>query len=153
MEEKMDLVRVGTVRRRKDGVYVEIEPRFRDGLEGLSDFSHCHVLWWAHADFGFDKRSVLGGELPYAPGHRAGVFACRGPFRPNLISMTVCPIVSVDREAGRIGISDIDAVDGTPVIDIKAYYGVCDRVKTTREPSWLPPWGEWVPEKGIGLET
>jgi tRNA (Thr-GGU) A37 N-methylase len=59
MEEKMDLVRIGTVRRGKTGVVVEIEERFREGLDGLSEFSHCHVLWWANADFGFDKRKVL----------------------------------------------------------------------------------------------
>jgi tRNA (Thr-GGU) A37 N-methylase len=152
MDEKMELVRIGTIRRSAEGVFVEVEAPFRQGLEGLEEFSHCHVLWWAHADFGFDKRKVLGGELPYAPGHKAGVFACRGPFRPNLVSMTVCPITSVDRASGRIGVADIDAFDGTPVIDIKSYYGVCDRVKEPRQPEWLPNWGEWVPEKGLGLE-
>jgi tRNA-Thr(GGU) m(6)t(6)A37 methyltransferase TsaA len=145
----MDLVKIGTVRRAKDRVTIEIEPAYREGLEGLEEFSHCHVLWWANADFGFDKRKVLSGELPYAPGHSAGVFACRGPFRPNLVSMTVCPILAVDRAAGRLEVANIDAMEGTPVIDIKAYYGSCDRVQKPRQPSWLHAWGEWVPEKGF----
>jgi tRNA (adenine37-N6)-methyltransferase len=152
MEEKMELVKIGEIRREAGGAYVAVDAAYRAGLEGLEEFSHCHVIWWANADFGFDKRSVLSGELPYAPGHTAGVFACRGPFRPNLVSMTVCPIRSVDRASGRLEIADIDAMDGTPVIDIKAYYGVCDRVKENREPSWLPAWGKWVPENGISLE-
>ena len=152
MGEKMDLVRIGTIRRAKDGVFVEIDPAYREGLDGLEEFSHCHVLWWANADFGFDKRKVLGGELPYAPGHSAGVFACRGPFRPNRVSMTVCPIKSVDRASGRVEVAGIDAMDGTPVIDVKAYFASCDRVKKPRQPSWLPDWGEWVPEQGFGLD-
>jgi tRNA (Thr-GGU) A37 N-methylase len=66
--------------------------------------------------------------------------------------MTVCPILSVDRSAGRIAVADIDAMDGTPVIDIKAYYKGCDRVKKPRQPSWPPAWGDWVPEDGIRLD-
>jgi tRNA (Thr-GGU) A37 N-methylase len=152
MDEQMTLARIGTIRREKKEVFVEIELVYREGLEGLEEFSHCHVLWWAHADFGFDKRKVLSGELPYAPGHTARVFACRGPFRPNLVSMTMCPIRSVDKVTGRIRVADIDAMDGTPVIDVKAYYGVCDRERSPRQPAWLPAWGDWVPEDGIGLD-
>jgi tRNA-Thr(GGU) m(6)t(6)A37 methyltransferase TsaA len=152
MSGSMELVRIGTVRRKDGRAWVEIEPGFREGLEGLEEFSHCHVLWWVHENFGFDARNVLSGELPYAPGHRAGVFACRGPFRPNPIAMTVCPIRAVDREAGTVEVADIDAFDGSPVVDVKAYYGCCDRVNEPRVPAWLPDWGAWVPDQGIGLE-
>lgn len=148
----MELVRIGAVRRRDGRTFVEIEPAFREGLEGLEEFSHCHVLWWVHEELGFDARKVLSGDLPYAPGHRAGVFACRGPFRPNLIAMTVCPILAVDREAGIVEVADIDALGGSPVVDMKAYYGCCDRVREPRVPAWLPDWGSWVPDRGIGLE-
>ena len=152
MKEEMALVQVGVVRRCEKGARIQIDREYREGLEGLDDFSHCHVLWWANADFGFDKRSVLKGDLPYAPGHTAGVFACRGPFRPNLINMTVCPIVAVNKAEGTIDVADIDAMDGTPVVDVKAYYGICDRVREPRGPEWLPAeWGDWVPENGIGL--
>jgi tRNA-Thr(GGU) m(6)t(6)A37 methyltransferase TsaA len=150
MDATMSLARIGTVRRAEGKAWIEIDPPYRAGLEGLEEFSHCHVLWWAHEDFGFDARSILGGELPYAPGHRAGVFACRGPFRPNPIALTVCPITGVDREAGRVQVADIDAFDGSPVVDIKSYYRSCDRVRDPREPSWLPDWGSWLPDNGLG---
>jgi tRNA-Thr(GGU) m(6)t(6)A37 methyltransferase TsaA len=152
MKEDMRLAQIGTVRREKDGVFVEIDPKYREGLAGLEEFSHCHVLWWANADFGFDKRKVLTAELPYAPGRRAGVFACRSPFRPNLVMTTVCPIKAVDAAAGVVSVADIDAMDGSPVIDLKTYYKDCDRVRDPRQPAWLPDWGDWVPSKGIGLE-
>lgn len=154
MEEKMELRRIGTVRRSNGRAVVEIVPAYRAALAGLEEFSHCHVLWWAGSDFGmgFDTRSVLEGELPYAPGRRSGVFANRSPFRPNLVAMTVCPIRKVDAETGILEPEAIDALDGTAVLDVKPYYGCTDRVKSPRTPSWLPDWGEWVPEEGIDLE-
>jgi tRNA (Thr-GGU) A37 N-methylase len=48
-------------------------------------------------------------------------------------------------------VADIDAYDGTPVIDLKAYFPVCDRVKEARIPAWLVDWPEWMPEEGLGL--
>jgi tRNA (Thr-GGU) A37 N-methylase len=61
-------------------------------------------------------------------------------------------VLHVDREKGVLEIDNIDAFDDTVVVDIKAYYGCTDRVRECRTPSWLPDWGEWVPEGGIGLE-
>jgi len=150
----MRLVEIGTVTRREGKTRVELREEYRKALEGLSEFSHCHVLWWSGSDFGMgiDTRAILGGELPYAPGHSSGVFANRSPFRPNLIAMTVCPILSVEVASGFLELAAIDALEGTSVLDIKPYYGSCDRVRASKTPSWLPDWGEWFPEGGIGLE-
>lgn len=154
MAKNMELVEVGRIERRGGRTLVVLEERYREALAGLEEFSHCHVLWWAGSDFGmgFDTRTVLSGDLPYAPGRRSGVFACRGPFRPNLIAMTVCPLVSVDIETGEVAVADIDALDGTVVLDIKPYYPSVDRVKSARVPAWLPDWGEWTPAGGFGLD-
>ncbi len=57
------------------------------------------------------------------------VFAYRGPFRPNPIAMTVCPVRSVDRRAGIVDVADIDALEGTPVVDVKGSDGCSDRVR------------------------
>lgn len=154
MAETMVLREVGAVERRDGRTWVRIRPEYREALRGLEEFSHCHVLWWSGSDFGtgFDTRSVLSGELPYSPGRTAGVFGCRGPFRPNLIAMTVCPIRAVDPEAGRIEVAAIDAFDGTAVLDVKPYYPSADRVRDARVPAWLPDWGEWAPDGGFGLD-
>jgi len=48
-------------------------------------------------------------------------------------------------------VQNIDALDGTPVIDLKAYFPVSDRVKDARLPDWLVGWPEWFPEEGLGL--
>jgi tRNA (Thr-GGU) A37 N-methylase len=155
MDGKMELVRIGIVVRDRKNIRIEIDPPYREALEGLEEFSHCHVIWWSGSDFGmgFDTRRVLKGELPYAQGHSSGVFANRSPFRPNLLAMTVCPIRRADAGAGILELTDIDALDGTVVLDIKPYYGCCDRVRELRTPSWLPPWGDWIPDGGLGLES
>ncbi len=60
-------------------------------------------------------------------------------------------MLKVDEKNGIIEVSDIDAYDGTPIVDLKAYFPVCDRVKEARIPKWLSNWPEWMPEQGIGL--
>jgi tRNA (Thr-GGU) A37 N-methylase len=109
------------------------------------------VFWWADAFDNGEDRAMLHIKPPYAPDRSIGVFATRSPFRPNPIAMTTCPLVSVDEEEGLVVISDIDAFDGTPIIDLKAYLPICDRVRDPRVPEWLADWPEWAPEAGTPL--
>ena len=102
-------------------------------------------------DPGETPPAELQTEPPYSPGKVTGVFACRAEYRPNPIGMTVCKLVAVDEEQGRVQVADIDAYDGTPVIDLKAYFPVCDRVREARIPGWLVDWPEWMPDEGLGL--
>jgi len=71
-------------------------------------------------------------------------------YRPNPIAMTTCKILKIDETNGIVHIADIDAYNGTPIVDLKAYFQVCDRVKDARIPEWLSDWPEWMPEDGIG---
>jgi tRNA (Thr-GGU) A37 N-methylase len=81
-----------------------------------------------------------------------GVFACRSPVRPNPIGLTTAKILGINRDKGEVEIANIDAFDGTPVLDLKAYIPVCDRVENVRVPEWASDWPEWLPEEGLGLE-
>ena len=85
-------------------------------------------------------------------GKVTGVFATRAEYRPNPIAMTTCKMINVDEGMGFIEVVDIDAFDETPIVDLKAYFPVCDRVKEARIPEWLFDWPEWLPEKGLGLK-
>jgi tRNA (adenine37-N6)-methyltransferase len=96
---------------------VTIDDRFPDDcLRGLEDFSHVEVL------FVFDQtqeRTDYHARPPRGRAHlpAVGVFADRGPRRPNRIGATICRVVSV---AGRqLTVRGLDAVHGTPVIDLK----------------------------------
>ena len=89
---------------------------------------------------------------PYAEDKLTGVFACRSEYRPNPIAVTTCKVLDVDEENGVVKIADIDAYDGTRILDLKPYFPVCDRVKDARIPDWVDFGIDWLPENGLGLE-
>lgn len=109
--------------------------RFDDeALLGLDAFSHAEVL------FVFDKvgddQIVTGARHPRGDTGwpRVGIFAQRGKNRPNRIGVTVCQIVSV---AGRVlEVRGLDAIDGTPVLDIKPVMSGFAPRGAIREPDW-----------------
>ena len=140
---------IGTVRRDKDTVFLDIPEAFRPGLAQLNRFSHLIVLWWADRHDNEESRVMLQTRPPYAEDKLTGVFACRSEYRPNPIAFTVCKILNVDEQEGRIV---IDAFDGTQILDLKPYFPVCDRVKNASIPEWLAGWPNWMPERGLGLE-
>lgn len=143
---------IGTIRRNGDTVDLEIDKEYRPALRLLDQFSHVMVFWWADRFDSKEGRSQLQCEPPYAKEHLTGVFATRSPLRPNPIAMTTCKLVNLDEPNGMVQVANLDAFDGTPIVDIKAYFPVCDRVQEARIPEWLSDWPEWMPEEGIDLE-
>lgn len=123
--------------RTEGGTRVEILPRFRPMLEGLSLHSHIYILWWFSMNDNDEARSL---EKVH-PRHdlslpERGVFATRSPMRPNPIALTAAKLLSADDGRGLLFIDAIDAVDGTPVIDIKPYLPSKDRIEEAAEPDW-----------------
>jgi tRNA-Thr(GGU) m(6)t(6)A37 methyltransferase TsaA len=142
---------IGTVRRSEEGLILEILEPYRPALMQLGNFSHVMVFWWADRHDNEASRGILQTEPPYASGKVTGVFATRAEYRPNPIAMTTCKLLAVDEENGILQVANIDAYDGTPIVDLKAYFPVCDRVKEANIPDWLSDWPEWMPEEGLGL--
>ena len=144
---------IGTIRRTDDGIKLEIAEPYRPALKALDEFSHVMVLWWADQLDTAEMREIMQTEPPYAPGHVTGLFATRAPYRPNPVAVTTCKLLGMDEDAGVLHVADIDALDGTPIVDLKAYFPVCDRVQTAHIPDWLEGWPEWMPEDGLSLEV
>lgn len=142
---------IGYIRRSEDSVNLEILEPFRPALKQLDHFSHVMVFWWADKHDNEESRSIMQTDPPYAKGKVTGVFATRAEYRPNPIAMTTCKLLAVDEERGIVQVTNIDAYDGTPIVDLKAYFPVCDRVREARIPEWLSDWPEWMPEEGLGL--
>ncbi len=143
---------IGYVRRNGERTYLEILEPYVPALKELERFSHVQVFWWFSR---FDEdmyRQVMQSEhTPYdAP--ILGMFACRSPVRPNPIGLTTAEVLKVDHEKGEVDIVNIDAFDGTPVLDLKAYFPSCDRVREVQVPGWAAEWPQWLPEEGLGLE-
>jgi len=129
---------IGRVTRGKYGVQLRIDEPFRPGLLHLGKFSHVIVLWWADRFDTEEYRSIMRLKPFYAKKVLTGVFATRSPHRPNPLAMTVCRILDLDESEGVVVVSDIDAYNGTEIVDLKGYYPVTDRVESPRIPDWLP---------------
>jgi tRNA-Thr(GGU) m(6)t(6)A37 methyltransferase TsaA len=93
---------------------VEVFPQYVEGLKDLGGFSHIVLLYHFH----LAKKSPLRVK-PYMDDEVHGVFAMRGPSRPNPIGLSIVRLVGV--EGNVLHIQNIDIVDGTPVVDIKPY--------------------------------
>jgi len=149
--ETFEVRSIGHIRREDDKVFLEVDEPYRMALRELNRFSHLIAVWWVTGHDNPDSRSINLTELPYAPGVKAGVFACRAEYRPNPIAITTCQLLALDEDAGRVEIGAIDAYDDTPLLDIKPYIGVVDRVEKIKVPDWYEGWPEWMPDAGIGL--
>ncbi len=123
---------------------IQVLPAYRDGLAQLAQFSHVIILWWADQHDTPASRAQLTAKLPYAPAINAGVFACRSEYRPNPIAMTTMPILHIDSQTGFITLPWIDAFDGTPVLDLKPYLPVSDRIRDVGVADWMQGWPTWM---------
>ncbi len=138
----------------EEGRYqVKVLPEFREALTKLDQFSHVMIVWWADQHDNTEDRKVLLADLPYARGVKAGVFACRSEYRPNPIAITVMPILAVDEKEGVITLPWIDAFDGTPVLDLKPYMPVSDRIRDVKVAGWLKDWPLWMEDAGEYFAT
>lgn len=109
--------------------------RFDDeALLGLDAFSHAEIVYVF--DRVSDDEIMTGARHPRGnkAWPRVGIFAQRGKNRPNRIGVTLCEIVSVDGRA--LEVRGLDAIDGTPVLDIKPLMSGFAPRGETREPDW-----------------
>ena len=142
---------IGYITNKHKEIKLNIFEKFRPALKQLDHFSHVMVFWWADRHDNEKSRSIMQTEPPYAKGKITGVFATRAEYRPNPIALTTCKLLAVDETGGIIQVANIDAYDGTTIVDLKGYFPVCDLVREARIPEWLSDWSEWMPEDGLGL--
>jgi tRNA-Thr(GGU) m(6)t(6)A37 methyltransferase TsaA len=128
--DRFEVFPVGYIRRENGRTYLEILGPYVPAMKELEGFSHVQVLWWfSEFDDDMYRAVTQSEEAPYdAP--VMGMFACRSPVRPNPIGLSTAKMIQVDHEQGTIDIGNIDAFDGTPVLDLKAYFPVCGGANT-----------------------
>ncbi|MGY1751648.1 SAM-dependent methyltransferase [Blastococcus sp. SYSU D01042] len=105
-----------------------------DVLDGLAEFSHVEVVYV------FDRVDPAGVETgarhprgnPDWP--RVGIFAQRAKGRPNRIGVSVCRLLGV--EGLTLTVQALDAIDGTPVLDVKPYLAEFGPRGEVRQPAW-----------------
>lgn len=114
---------------------VVLQPEYRDGLKGIEGFSHALIVTLLHKA-GFDAaRHLVRRPRGLDTMPEVGIFAQRAKDRPNPIGITAVQIVSV--ASGVLVVRGLDAIDGTPVVDLKPYYPVYDRVMNATVPEWV----------------
>jgi tRNA-Thr(GGU) m(6)t(6)A37 methyltransferase TsaA len=108
---------------------VEVFPEFAEGLADIEGFSHIILLYHFH----LAKPGALQAR-PYLNHKVHGVFAMRGPSRPNPLGFSVVRLVRVARNV--LFVEDLDIVDETPLLDIEPYVPAFDAREATRI-GWL----------------
>ncbi len=113
---------------------IVIDKSLTEALDGLEGFSHIIVLYWMH------KATVEKKRLKTHPMGRTdvpeqGIFAVRTPHRPNPIGKSTVHLL--ERRGNILRVQGLDAIDGTPVIDIKPYIPDYDSANDAAVPDWI----------------
>jgi tRNA-Thr(GGU) m(6)t(6)A37 methyltransferase TsaA len=126
---------VGVVESAGEASTVLIYPEFCPGLLGVEEYSHLIVLYWLHLRDDERNRGALRVTPPRHEGAPlTGVFACRSPSRPNPIGLAVVELEAV--EGCRLRVRGLDALEGSPIVDLKPYSPRADSVPDARTPEW-----------------
>jgi len=115
---------------------IHLDPQYARGLQGLEGFSHVIVVFFLDRARGFDpEKQLLRRPRGMEDMHEVGVFAQRTKFRPNPIGVTAVKLLGI---AGNIvRVRGLDALDGTPVLDLKPYLPPFDRADDVKMPPWV----------------
>lgn len=144
-----NLIPIGEYREENGEFLIEVFPKYRRAMDGLSEHQYLQVLWWFDRCDNDCSRNKLIEEKPYKKGPDVlGTFATRSPERPNPIAVTNVFILNVDTKNGIIRVPYFDAFPGTPILDIKPYMPSVDRVESVRVPEWCEDWPKSVETSG-----
>ena len=115
---------------------IHLDAQYARGLQGLEGFSHVIVVFFLDRAQGFDpEKQLLRRPRGMEDMHELGVFAQRTKYRPNPIGVTAVKLLGI---AGNIvKVRGLDALDGTPVLDLKPYVPPFDRADDVTTPAWV----------------
>jgi len=108
---------------------IEVFREFEEGLQDIEGFSHIIVIYWFHKSEGYHLLvKTPWDDIPH------GLFATRSPHRPCPLGLTVAELVA--REENVLRVKGLDAIDGTPLLDIKPYIPAADERPVVKS-GWL----------------
>lgn len=112
-----------------------INEALEEALSRIEEFSHLIVIYWMHK-LAPSQRSVIkvhpkgNQNLPLV-----GVFASRSPARPNPVGITTVKLL--ERRKNVLKVIGLDAIDGTPVLDIKPFIPESDSSNEFKTARWI----------------
>jgi tRNA-Thr(GGU) m(6)t(6)A37 methyltransferase TsaA len=122
----------GTRKFRNTVSEIVIDEGLTEALDGLDDFSHIIVIYWIHKSSSTPPMKVHPRGRTNKP--FVGVFASRSPDRPNPLGKSTVRLLK--RRGNVLTVKGLDAIDGTPVLDIKPYITRLDTAEDARVPPW-----------------
>jgi tRNA-Thr(GGU) m(6)t(6)A37 methyltransferase TsaA len=108
---------------------IEVFKEFEEGLKDIEGFSHIIVIYWFHKSQGYN----LLVKTPWDESLH-GLFTTRSPHRPCPLGLTIVELVA--REKNVLKVKGLDAIDSTPLLDIKPYVPLIDE-KSVVKPGWF----------------
>jgi tRNA-Thr(GGU) m(6)t(6)A37 methyltransferase TsaA len=114
---------------REEICWIEIFEEYTEGLKDIDGFSHLILFYWLHCS----KNYSLLVKTPWNS-EPHGIFATRSPSRPNALGFSVVELI--ERKGNKLKVKGLDALEGTPLIDIKPYLPEIDS-KTNVRAGWV----------------
>jgi len=115
---------------------IELDEKFSEAsLQGIEEFSHLEIIF--HLDKADEDKIISGARHPRNNPNwpEVGVFAQRGKSRPNRLGLTIVKLIKKERRS--LFVSGLDAIDGTPVLDIKPVVREYIPTETIKQPKWV----------------
>ncbi|MEF8879170.1 MAG: tRNA (N6-threonylcarbamoyladenosine(37)-N6)-methyltransferase TrmO [Candidatus Thermoplasmatota archaeon] len=114
---------------KNEKIKLEIYPEYQKGLKDIEGFSHLHIFYWLHEskDYNLDVLTPWDAE-------KHGLFTTRSPHRPNPLAHSVVKLLK--KEKNILTVRGLDAIKGTPIIDIKPYIKNLDLFENSYE-GWI----------------
>ena len=113
---------------------ITLYDKYADGMDNLDKYSHAIVIYEFHIDSHPGPKPMKQHSHNQESLPLVGIFALRGSNRPNRIGICMVKILKVD--GGKMTVTGLDAIDGSPVIDIKPYIPRIDSVADAKIAPW-----------------
>jgi len=114
---------------------IQLADSLAPGLTGIEQFSHIIVIFFMHQYTFAPATHLIRRPQERADMPEMGIFAQRAKHRPNPIGITAVELF--ERRGGVLVVKGLDAIDGTPVLDIKPYVPAFDGRPTAIVPEWI----------------
>jgi len=112
-----------------------IDIQYEDMLDGVETFSHIIVIYWPHLLSDEQKKLRKVHPMGRKDLPEQGIFATRSPARPN--SILISSVELLERKKNILKVKGLEALDGSPILDIKTVIQINDDIENPTFPDWV----------------
>ena len=114
---------------------IHVIDEYADGLKGITSFSHIIIVFEMHESSFNPENHLVRRPQERKDMPLTGIFAQRAKHRPNPIGITSVRLLGMTGNI--LKVQGLDAIDGTPILDIKPYFPQYDRIDNPQTPEWV----------------